>query len=581
MKYRTEIEQAFKTLQFLPRGNQLSDINLILHGFLDEGFTTQVLSAPTGTGKSIIGAVTAEVLHKIKNPDVFHGASFLLTPTNILSAQYHKTFQDGKSPNDVTFRMLKGAGNFECSALSTCEEPQSAELCAIRIFQKEEMTSIIDEHCNGCDFALQKRLRDRVRHLITNYSYFFVDRMYLQMLAKRTITVFDEAHLLNDLFTEHNAIYLSTSRLQKMVEEVGDNLSLGHTTVFSKLKQITGNLMAGDINETTYIEHLTELAEVYGKICEAAQAETERCDPRSKKYVTLSKMSKKYFGLGCKIGDLLTYNYSHAFEYKPKNQKINDSEDEISVKSIFVGDMFDTLINSEFNLLMSATITEQYANRTLTLKNSKYLRLEPSFPKENKKIVFYKPQNLNYTSLKIDKVLKDLQNSCVEIVQHHTDNNERGILLAPSFALTESISKSLRASKSKAKIYEHVRGEKLNEVFDRFKHHKSGSAVLLTPSGFEGLDLAGDLSRYQIILKAPFGSLGEARMKKILEVWPDIYSLMATMKIVQGAGRSVRSVEDYAVTYMLDSNIQRLWTAKNNEWANEFLVSFTSDLSML
>lgn len=581
MKYEQQILEAYQRLDFKPRGRQVEDINTILVAFLDEGFQTIVLSAPTGTGKSIIGAVVAETLHHLKYPDANAGASFLLTPTNVLSEQYHKTFQEGRDPRDTRFRMLKGAANFECSALSTPEEPQNAENCAMRLFLKENMHSTVEQHCNACDYNLQRSLRDRARHLITNYAYYFIDRMWAEQLAKRTITVYDEAHLINDLFTEHNAIYFSDSRIKKMIEETQElSVQLGSTSMVYKIfKAVRTDLMNGKINDTNYTSYLAQLADAYGQVTEAAQAAAERSVHDRKKYLMYTKMSKKYFGLGCKIGDLFQYDYPHAFEYKERNPKIGQDEDEVSVKAIFVGDMFDKLVNADYNLLMSATISEQYARRTLTLENAKHIRLAPSFPRENKKIVFFKPQNLNYNSLKDANVVKQLQATCFQIADHHTKRGERGIVLAPSFVLTEGIASALEGAGLKARIYEHKRGEKLAEVLDRFKRYTGGPAVLLTPSGFEGLDLAGDLSRYQIILKAPFGSLGEARMKKILATYPDIYSLLTTMKLVQGAGRSVRGPDDYATTYMLDSNIQRLWTAKNMEWADEFQTVFTSVLS--
>jgi len=579
MQYEKQILEAFERLEFTPRPRQVEDINQIIVAFLDEGHKTVVLSAPTGTGKSIIGAVVAETLHQIRHPDAFGGASFLLTPTNILSEQYHRTFQDGRDPNDTRFWMIKGAGNFECAALSTPTEPQTAEVCSIRLFHKEGMQSMIDTFCNGCEYSHMKRHRDRARHLITNYSYYFIDRMYTNQMAKRTVCVFDETHMINDLFTEHNAIYFSDSRLQKMVQEINEALSLGHTDIFKSLKTIREHLQAGKINRENYLKYLELLASVYYDVHEAANEAAEREIRNPKKYLQLSKLSKKYFGLGCKIGDLMEYEYPHAFEYKERDPKFKDSEDEVSVKPIFVGDMFETLENAEFNLLMSATFSKQYAMRTLTLPNSKYIRLAPSFPKENKKVVFYKPQNLNFNSLKDPKTVKQLQATCYEIVKHHTDKGERGIILAPSFILTRGVSAALSAMKVPTKIFEHIRGDKLSVTLERFKQH-SGPAVLLTPSGFEGLDLAGDLSRFQIIVKAPFGSLGEARMKHILDIYPDVYNLLCLMKIVQGAGRSVRGPEDWATTYCLDTNIQRVWTAKTNEWTDEFSTTFTSLLSV-
>jgi Rad3-related DNA helicase len=580
MKYKEQILQAYNRLDFKPRGRQAEDIDQILTTFLDDGFQTIVLSAPTGTGKSIIGAVAAEALHMIKQPGAEAGASFLLVPTNVLSEQYHKTFQENRDPLDTRFRMIKGAGNFQCAALSTPEEPQTAESCALRLFNKEGLHSMIDTYCSPCEFALQKRMRDRARHLITNYSYYFIDRMYMEVLAKRTLCVFDEAHLLNDLFTEHNAIYFSDSRLKKMAEEIQEAMTLGHTTVFKILKSVKQDLNAGKINEGTYMQYLEQLADVYGQVTEAAQEAADREIRNPKQYLKLSRLAKKYFGLGCKIGDLMTYEYPHAFEYKEKDARKKQEEDEISVKPIFVGDMFEQLVNAEYNLLMSATLSEQYARRTLTLENAKHIRLAPSFPRENKKIVFYKPQNLNYNSLKEEKTVKQLQATCYEIVKHHIDKGERGIVLAPSFALTEGVAQALQGARLQAQIFEHRRGEKLAEILGHFKRHTAGPAVLITPSGFEGLDLAGDMSRFQIILKCPFGSLAEARMKHILKVYPDVYSLLSLMKVVQGAGRSVRGPEDWATTYCLDTNIQRVFTSKSNEWLDEFSVNFSSLLSV-
>jgi Rad3-related DNA helicase len=84
------------------------------------------------------------------------------------------------------------------------------------------------------------------------------------------------------------------------------------------------------------------------------------------------------------------------------------------------------------------------------------------------------------------------------------------------------------------------------------------------------------MSRFQVLVKAPFPSLGDKRMKFILDKHNSIYSLIALMKLVQGAGRSVRSIDDHAVTYVLDKNAERLWTSKANIWKDEFSQSFTS-----
>jgi len=580
MRYEKQILESYKRIGYEPRDSQVEHINQVLVAFLDEGYRNVVLSAPTGTGKSIIGAVVADVVQTIKYPTEYPGASFILTATNALLDQYSDSFIDESNPTE-NFNVIKGANNYECSALSTAEEPQSAEHCALRIFQKSGMDDMIQTHCNGCEFQHARSMKPKTRQLITNYAYYFVDRMYSQApMPKRAVCVFDEAHLLNDLFTEHNAIYFSEKRLKTMAEEVSAELSLGNTDVFKNLKTVRDHLIDGRINEANHQKYLRILLATYMQISEAAKKDAERNVRSQAKFLKLSKLSKKYHSLGCKIDDLFLFEYPSVFEYKPKDPKKGQNENEVSVKPIFIGEMFEALDNADHNLLMSATISELYAKRTMALPGTtKHIRLAPQFPKENKKVIFFKPQALNYSTMQNPDTIKKLCATTYQIVDHHTKLGDRGIILCPSFAVVESIAETLRLMKGGYKVFEHCRGEKLADWLERFKSYTGGPAVLLTPSGFEGVDLPGDLSRYQIVVKMPFASLGDKRIKVILDSYPDIYGLMALQKVVQGAGRSVRSKEDHAVTYILDTAAQRSFTSKDNEWKDEFAISFSSQLS--
>lgn len=579
MRYGEQITAAFDRLGFKPRGRQAEDIDLVLRAFLDDGIKVVTLQAPTGTGKSIIGAVVAEVLHSVKHPGQEAGASFLLTPLNVLAKQYHETFQDGRDPEDTRFRTLMGAANFECSALSTPSEPQTAESCAIRLFQKEQMDELIAKHCAECEFARQKRLVPRSRHLITNYSRFFIDRLSLGMLAARTVTVFDEAHLLNDLFTDHCAIEFGDQSLMRATMEISEHLDMGSSTVFKILKQVRSDLLEGKIGLGTYMPYLHSLADAYGQVVEAAHRAADAAVRQPTKYLALRRLERKYMSLLGAIGDLLEHEYPHSFDVKAKDPKVRGSEHAVSIKPIFVGSMFETLLNAEFQLLMSATLTETYAKRTLELGDShRHIRLAPTFPRENKRVVFYKPMTLNYASTKEPAVLAKLGATVAEIVDYHARRGERGAILAPSFALVQTAAKAIRDARLPVRLFEQERGGKLADVMREFIEYDGGPAVLLTPSGFEGLDLAGDLSRYQVLLKAPFGALGDARMRHIADNFPDIYKLTTLMKMVQGAGRSVRGPDDWATTYVTDYGAQGIWGGGLNDWRDEFDTRYSSTL---
>lgn len=577
MKYETQITEAFARLKFSPRDGQIPAINKIVTAFLDDGFKTVVLSAPTGVGKSIIAAVTAEVIHTIKHPDKFKGASFLLSPTNILSDQYYDTFVRDRGKFDDTFRVVKGASNYECPALSTPSEPVTAEDCIIKILKKTNANDVISEYCNGCEYNIQKNTRENSRHFITNYAYYFIDRMYNQMFDSRTLCVFDEGHMINDLFTQFNAIEYDFKYIETLIDDVSNVMIVSGLEFVTQLRQLQELYYQEEgVNLTNVLEILEMLKNIFNELSRVAMEKAERELSRDR-YIKLKRIGSKYLNELMKVDLFTELMYEHSFEYKYSKTNKGVITSFFSIKPIFVGDFFDTLCNADYNLICSATISETFANTTLSLNNATYIKLPPMFKSENKRVVFYNPQNLNYNSMQTPAVIDEILQSCADICEHHLNKNERGIILTPSFVINERIADHLRAEHPQYTFIVHTKGTKLERVLSEFKF-VDGPCVLITPSGYEGMDLSGDLSRFQILVKAPFASLGDARIKHISTFYPKIYSILTIMKLVQGAGRSVRSPDDWAITYMLDTNIERLWRSKDMVWGNEFLTSTSKKL---
>jgi ATP-dependent DNA helicase DinG len=563
LKYEEQILEAFGVLEKTPRGTQLQDINSIIYAYIDEGYDSVILNASTGAGKSIIGAVVAEVLEQHfpflidESQPAMHKGSFILMGTNILTDQYAATFNETQG-----FLLVKGASNYSCDLLSTVAEPKFGDDCCKADLSLKDpvMAEMINTFCQSCELSENRSNRLLCRHMITNYSFYFVDRLLADRFPPRTITVWDEAHTINDIFSEHCTIFLSEKRLDAINEEIHQVLELRDVEVGKKIASIKTGLN-GEYNDGNYQEGIRDLLAVYQAAAVTAEERMKQINRKFhlKEFAKMKKIGKKYKELAGKIEDFFIHNYEHVFE-------LDKDRKEFYIKPIFVGKMFERLINSRYQLFMSATVSKDLLVKTLNLdpKTTKFIKLKPSFPKEHKKVIFHAIDKLNYETMKNPNTITKLCNACNIITNNHIAEQESGIILTPSFDVTEQITKAING----VKVFEHRRGEKLAELVKEFKECKEPS-VLISPSLWEGISLDGDYSRFQIIVKAPFASLGDRRTNYIANFHKDVYTLGTILKLVQGCGRSVRSEDESATTYMLDQMITWTWQNKLNVWRDE------------
>ena len=91
------------------------------------------------------------------------------------------------------------------------------------------------------------------------------------------------------------------------------------------------------------------------------------------------------------------------------------------------------------------------------------------------------------------------------------------------------------------------------------KHMNSPEpTILVSPSMMEGINLIGELGRFQIILKIPFPNLGSNNIKKRKNDYPEWYPYDTCCTLIQAYGRSIRDFDDYCDTYILDDSFSNL-----------------------
>jgi ATP-dependent DNA helicase DinG len=202
--------------------------------------------------------------------------------------------------------------------------------------------------------------------------------------------------------------------------------------------------------------------------------------------------------------------------------------------------------------MISATILDKEAfckSLGLVPEEVKFIQIPSDFPLQNRHI---HPMNIEYLNS------KSLQQQDVQIkIARAIDNlmtlhrNHKGIIHTTSYKQVDFIVENIspinrqRLFKTDPNIpREEVIAEHLNST---------EPTVLISPSLYLGLDLKDDLSRFQIITKVPYPDLGDRWISNKKDMNGQWYTWQTALRLVQGYGRSIRSKEDWAKTYVLDT----------------------------
>lgn len=552
---KTAVADAFKKLKYKPQGDQANIVFDVVKTFLIDDKKNVVLGAPTGIGKSILGAVISETMDALAEfvPDTL--PTIIAMGQNSLALQYAESFTE---LGDYEYFQAKGARNYPCFYMQSHPAGSSdatAEECVKLNLHETECK----KYCSGCQYDKDKKVINATRNLITNYTYFMVSVMASGHLKPRNLHIFDEAHTFNQWFCSYSEILISSDVIDKIIKDL--------TALTGKCdEEVAGLIMLkkkieeGGVAENNYKQVFAILNSIYESISKTLTGQSmllirEDIIASAK----FGKMGNRYALAGLKIKDFFENEYEHVFD--------NTIPNTLTIKTIFVGGAMMEKFLTRHNLFMSATITESYAYNILGLnkEDTEIIQLPAVFPAENKPLFFIGKQSLNYNTMKDPDTITTIKNQLRKIVEHH--DGEKGLVLVPSFYLGNQLSFGVKYTR----VFEHKSGMNLSDLVSEFKAYR-GSSLLVSPSIYEGLSFNDDSARFQIIVKTPFDSLGDKRIKYIADNHPKIYAENTLLKIIQGTGRGVRSPTDYCSTFFLDASSKKLFDSKANIWKDHFNV---------
>ena len=207
-------------------------------------------------------------------------------------------------------------------------------------------------------------------------------------------------------------------------------------------------------------------------------------------------------------------------------------------------------------LIMSATILNHNAFcRSVGLSGGeedkvKFIQIPSDFPLEHRPIYPLNIAYLNYNNLQSNEVKLAIAKTVDNIMTLH--KNDKGIIHTTSYDQLNFIKENISQTNARRLLVTDPEIQR-DEVIFQHTNSTVKPTVLISPSLHTGLDLKDELSRFQIITKVPYPNKSDRWTNAKRDVDEDWYYWQTALKLIQAYGRSVRSKDDWAKTYILDS----------------------------
>lgn len=549
------IKEFFPFGEFRP--GQMDNILQIAEALTTSEKENYIFEAPTGTGKSVIAYTAGKVIdrkmetirHTRGNLAITSPRIIICTSTKQLQNQYIKTFQ----PFGAEY--LWSARNYEC----TYYPPEDGVYYGSGACLRKNCSDY-----STCAYVVQKKKFMKAEVGICNYHY-----MLSTCEFNPNIFIMDEAHNLPGILCDIASIKLSEfsfNRMAKLINSVATQFTIEASDFIDPLRVLLKDDPIKIEKETLrpYCEStLKDFKEYKADLEKELEVFNDERDDLVEQGSAVPYQLDKTIARISEVLDSF-HNFNERFENYLESEvqwvvsDVDRNKLSIVIKPLEVVEGMKQLeARCNRMVFMSATICGpvQYAKELgLETEKSQYNQTKCPFPVENRRIFTTNVGSLNYKNkhemlpLFIHKI-----DYLIDYMTQGWKNPMNGIVHSVSYQNAEIIQ---QRSKHKEKIFI-PKGQDMMNLNEIISSHKGG-LVIVSPSILEGVDLVDDLSRFQIFLKVPYGDLKDRWIKTKLDLDEKWYARETVVKMVQGCGRSIRSAEDWAWTFILDSNFGRL-----------------------
>lgn len=536
------------------RAEQRQAIEFALDAFLDQRKKFVILEMGTGSGKSATGITIARYLaanqpiRLTPTDEASAGGAYVLTTQKVLQEQYINDFGPGKRNLLLS---IKSSSNYACLHYTEQSCGESRRILS-KMAKQLAGTDFFKCCTTQCPYKIDKQAFIDSPISITNFSYFLAETMYAKKLEPRQLLVIDECHNVESSFGKFIEVTFSEKFARDVLKcKVPPNN--GQQTVFEWIKK-------------TYQPKLTRyLAKLEKMLHSRFNSGMAGFGEYSKQYEMLDKHV-------CKVNRFIN-------SYDPENWIMNLIPPPASrrggrrfeFKPIDVaGYGHDMLYRfGDRVLMMSATVVDRDVFcRTVGVDPTDvaFLRIPSPFPIDNRRVHYMPAGSMSMSN--IEQTLPIMVKAVKVLLDAHKD--DKGIIHCGNYRIAQYLFNNVKSERLLIHNPEN-RETVLNSHITNDK-----PTVLLSPSMMEGIDLADDASRFQVLCKVPFPYLGDDVVRKRKAKDPSWYGFQTVKLVIQAMGRSVRNETDHATSYILDAD----WFAFYRRNSSLFPADFSQALSM-
>lgn len=423
-------------------------------------------------------------------------------------------------------------------------------------------TEDIINHCKNkklCPYEVSMLIAKKSSVIITDYYYLFHPQIMQSFLAKLdkeiedSIIIIDEGHNLHSRIRDLATEKISTNTLLGAVREAK---KYGYDEALEWLVAIQDVLNEMSKSMKHNEEKLVDKKKLVDKINKIRDYDSLTAELSFIADEVRSMKKRSYIGSVARFLEAWK-GPDHAFT---RIITMRDNVTTISYRCLDASILAGDIINSAHStIIMSGTLTPISMFRDLLgIENAVEKKYESPFPSQNRLNLIVPLTTTKYAA-RSNAQYKEIAKVLGRILDAIPGN---ALVFFPSYFLRDSVNSFLECRKTIMIEENRMTKEDKKELLDKFKEYKDvGAALLGVVSGSfgEGIDLPGDLLKGVVIVGLPL-QVPDMETKQLINYydkkfgrgWDYGYVFPAFNKILQNAGRCIRSSKDKGVVVFLD-----------------------------